>query len=236
MRDETMTNMDSHLAPRRFLKDPIPEIFEGASQLSEAVDAHLAGDGGRADSLIRKADMPAISEWVLPLVGSNKTFPSRIADISFRQVSGAPGILAKADRIPLRMPTAAQKAELIAQYGYNCAFCGIPLVSAKVRKALTAAYPEAAHWSSTGDSLCHAALLCMWLQYDHVLPHSRGGDNSPSNLVVTCAGCNYGRMSYTLEEVGLLDPRLAPRTKTDWDGLQRLLVSSKPLDLIGIIK
>jgi hypothetical protein len=32
-------------------------------------------------------------------------------------------------------------------------------------------------------------------------------------------------MSYTLEEVGVLDPRLTPPTKTDWDGLQRLLVS-----------
>lgn len=219
---------DNYHAPRRCLKEPIPEIFEAASRLSEAVDAHLAGDRGRADHLIREADMPPIGDWVLPLLGSDQQFPGRAADVRFRQVSGAPATLPKADRIPARMPTAAQKADLIALYGYNCAFCGIPLVTAEVRKALTVAYPEAAYWSATGA--CHAALLCMWLQFDHVLPHSRGGDNSLSNILVTCSGCNYGRTSvgiaYTLEEVGLLDPRLTPPTRTDWDGLQRLLRSS----------
>jgi hypothetical protein len=204
------------------MKEPIPEIFEAARLLSEAVDAHLVGDGSRADRLIREADMPAIADWVLPLTWINET---KLADIRFREVSGAPVTLAKADRIPVRMPTAELKAELIALYGYNCAFCGIPLVTAEVRKALTAAYPEAARWGAK-DPLQHAALLSMWLQFDHVLPHSRGGDNSLSNIVVTCAGCNYGRMQYTLEEVGVLDPRLTPPMKTDWDGLQRLLLSS----------
>jgi 5-methylcytosine-specific restriction endonuclease McrA len=168
------------------------------------------------------ADMPAIADWVLPLVWTNK---NRLADIRYREVSGAPVTLAKPDRNPKRKATPTQKADLIALYGYNCAFCGIPLITAEVRKALTAAYPEAARWVDRKDPLCHAALLCMGLEYDHVLPHSRGGDSSLSNLVVTCAGCNYGRMAETLEEVGVLDPRLKPATKTDWDGLQRLLVS-----------
>lgn len=47
-----MASLDSHLAPRRCLEEPIPEIFEAASLLSDAVDAHLAGDRQRADRLI----------------------------------------------------------------------------------------------------------------------------------------------------------------------------------------
>jgi len=35
--------------------------------------------------------------------------------------------------------------------------------------------------------------------------HSRGGDNSFENMVITCAPCNYARMEFTLEELGLLD-------------------------------
>jgi hypothetical protein len=59
-----------------------------------------------------------------------------------------------------------------------------------------------------------------------VLPHSRGGDNSIDNVVVTCAPCNYGRMQWTLDEVGLIDPRKVPIQKTAWDGLERLLAST----------
>ena len=61
----------------------------------------------------------------------------------------------------------------------------------------------------------------MWAQYDHLLPHSKGGNNDVNNIVVTCAPCNFGRMSYTLEEVGLIDPRTREPIRSAWDGLER---------------
>lgn len=54
--------------------------------------------------------------------------------------------------------------------------------------------------------LQRAAFLCMWLQYDHILPHSRGGENTLDNIVVTCAPCNFSRMESTLDEAQLLHP------------------------------
>jgi 5-methylcytosine-specific restriction endonuclease McrA len=171
------------------------------------------------------ADLPRVRDWVQPLLGNNAQFPERRADIRFRQVADQPPKLPKAERIPVRMPSRAEKAELVGRFGHACAFCGIPLVRSEVRAKLTQAYPAEAYWGRD----CHAALLCMWLQFDHVLPHSRGGDNSLENLVVTCSGCNYGRMSYTLEELGLIDPRATPIRKTDWDGLERLLAAEPRL-------
>jgi 5-methylcytosine-specific restriction endonuclease McrA len=61
----------------------------------------------------------------------------------------------------------------------------------------------------------------MWLQYDHLLPHARGGTNDLGNIVITCAPCNFARMNYTLEEIGLLDPRTREPVRSDWDGLER---------------
>jgi hypothetical protein len=40
-------------------------------------------------------------------------------------------------------------------------------------------------------------------------------------IVITCAACNYGRAQYTLEEVGLIDPRLREPVRSNWDGLER---------------
>jgi hypothetical protein len=74
----------------------------------------------------------------------------------------------------------------------------------------------------------HAALQCMWLQFDHLIPNERGGTSELENVVVTCAPCNFGRMQLTVEEAGLQNPlmrTIAPtwRRFETWDGLTRLL-------------
>ena len=83
-------------------------------------------------------------------------------------------------------------------------------------------YPDVVPWGRTNQSQ-HAAFQCMWLQYDHVVPHSSGGENTIDNLVITCAACNFGKMEYTLEEIGLIDPRQFEPVSSQWDGLERVL-------------
>jgi hypothetical protein len=60
----------------------------------------------------------------------------------------------------------------------------------------------------------------MWLQYDHLLSHARGGDNSLDKIVITSAPCNFGRMNWTLEEVGLIDPRTRQAVRSSWTVLE----------------
>jgi len=208
--------------PRKCLREPIPEIAEAAALLSQAVDAHLAGLARNAEQLIVAADIGAVRNWTTSLMAS----PSASADSPnyqrVRVVADAPRVLAKADRVPARMPTVSERAQILERDGYHCVFCHTPVIEPEIRKRLTHLYPATARWGSTWDD-CHAALLCLWLQFDHVLPHARGGTNNIENVVITCAGCNYGRMSKTLDEVGLLDPRDRPRLVSDWNGLARLL-------------
>ena len=214
----TLTETSSdELWHRQCIRSPIPEIEEAAILLSAATEAHLAGDLAGAEQLIRRADMQAIGDWVAPLLGNDTQFPDRAGYVRYRQIPGAPPVLPKADRLKERMPTREAQAALISLYGLRCVFCEIPLIRPQVRSAFVKAYPHAVPWGKVS----HAAFLAMWLQFDHVVPHSRGGGNSPSNIVVTCSGCNYGRMSYTLEEIGVTDPRLREVRKTEWDGLER---------------
>ena len=58
---------------------------------------------------------------------------------------------------------------------------------------------------------------------DHVVPHSAGGTNDPENLVTACWSCQFRRGAWSLEEVGLFDPRDRPLKVDDWDGHTRLL-------------
>lgn len=185
--------------------------------LDAAVDAHLAGKKIVADELIEQADIHVITEWTEALWGGFNPEVHRT-----REVDNDSPILPKEERVDARMPSADEKRMLLERDGRLCRFCGISVIDPNVREAIRKAYPKALRWGSK-NSEQHSAFQCMWLQYDHVLPHSHEGDNSMENIVITCAPCNFGRMDYSLEEVGLVDPREFPVPDSSWDGLERFL-------------
>ena len=211
---------DDFLAPRPCLREPVAVIFHAAHLLDRAVGAHLAGMPALADALIREADMAEVGAWVDSPWGAARNHPEQASYLRVREVPDAPPHLSKRDREPIRMPDAAERAALIERWGHACAFCGIPVVRAEVRDRMREAYPDALRWGGT-NATQHAAFQCLWLQYDHVLPHARGGGNGLDNVVVACAGCNFGRMNRTLAEQGLMDPRERRPIRTSWDGLER---------------
>ena len=213
---------DAFLRPRLFMRAPIAEIFEAAHLLDRAVGAHIAGDRDAAHDFILSTNSPTIRQWTESLWGSKADNPDQQEYHRFRKCADAPPHLPATERLKVRMPSAQEKQEIIDHYGFDCAFCGIPVIRKEVREAVRAAYPDVLPWGSS-NATQHAAFQCMWLQFDHLVPHSRAGDNSIENIVITCAPCNYGRWNRVIEELGLIDPRRRPVHKTSWDGLERFL-------------
>jgi 5-methylcytosine-specific restriction endonuclease McrA len=202
------------------VREPIPELFAAAKYLDAAVSAHLIGNSKLAASLLIEADMGVLRDWTESHWGSNTPHKK----IKFRDTSVP--ILSKDEKIPVRMPNSEEKKELHMRDGFHCRFCGVPVIRKEVRDHLKKLYPEAVKWGRT-NSEQHAAFQALWLQYDHVLPHSRGGNNSIENIVITCAPCNYVRMDNLVHEMGLSDPFSRPPIQSDWDGLERILKSIK---------
>lgn len=206
---------------------PIPEIFEAAMLLDAAVEAHLNGDHRHASSCLRAADIPVIGEWLDSIWLGGATSIHAI-----RKVNGLPPVVPKPERHHPRDAPTAMKRALVARDGHHCRFCCMPLVRPEIRKELTRLYPQDARWTSRKEQDQHRGLQVLWLQYDHVVVHSRGGETSMSNIVVTCAACNFGRDRFMLAEVGFRDPRTHVRLPTwsnrvGWDGLERLLPEAK---------
>lgn len=117
------------------------------------------------------------------------------------------------------MINAFGRRSIIGRDGYHCRFCDMPVISKDAIKTIAKSYPDHAPWTDIAAQQ-HYFFQAANLQYDHVLPHSRGGETSLDNMVVTCAVCNYGRMSNTLDESFLLDPHGFPAKRSNWDGLQ----------------
>lgn len=198
---------------RLFLDGPIPDIAAAARLLNEAVSAHLAGDHALAEDLISRADMPAIREWTKSMSADSR--------IHLRVPKARPELTLDLRSQP-RMPTASVKRRVHERDGFHCRFCGSPLIRSETRARINTRYPKAVKWDCK-ESDQHAAFHAMWAQYDHLLPHSHGGTSDFENLVLTCPACNFGRTGYTLEEVGVADPRSRPRVRSEWDGLERFL-------------
>ena len=200
---------------RKCFREQIDKIFIALNYLDEAVNYHLIGNYQKTEQLILKADIPIIREWTESLWGKNSPY------VNFRKIENAPPIFEKINRIENRMPNQDLKNKLIQRDGYNCVFCGIPLIRSEVRNYIKKLYPNSLKWERENINQ-HAAFQAMWLQYDHLLPHSRGGNNDLENLVITCAPCNFARMQYTISEVGIENPFLNKRTISNWDGLERI--------------
>lgn len=198
-------------AMRQSLSEPIAELKDAARYLDAAVSAHLRGKPSIAEELFRLADMPEIRSWTKSIWANS--------EVHVRFPSAEP-MLARDLRVKERMPTSSEKARVHQRDGYHCRFCGMPVVRAATRKLIHQAYPQAVTWGSK-EVQQHAAFQAMWAQYDHVVPHARGGTNDLANVVLTCAPCNFGRAGYTLQEVAVTDPRSRLPVQSHWDGLER---------------
>lgn len=199
------------------LKQPIPEIFEAAKLLNEAADSHLVGDTKHTEYLILKADMPEIREWTESIWGIGGIFSN------LKKQLGDPIPIPKEERDSIRMPDKSGEKLILLRDGFYCRFCGIPVIRKEVREALKKHYPNALKWGSRNPDQ-HAAFQAMWVQFDHVIPHARGGKTNLDNMLITCGPCNYGRMNFLVEEVGLTLLPLNSSKSIEWDGLERILI------------
>jgi hypothetical protein len=196
---------------RQSLSEPIAQLKDAARYLDAAVSAHLQGKAAIAEELFRLADMPEIRTWTKSIWANSEVH------VRFR--SSEP-TLARELRAKERMPSLSEKAQVHQRDGFHCRFCGMPVVRSATRKLIHQTYPQAVIWGSK-EVQQHAAFQAMWAQYDHVVPHARGGTNDLENLVLTCAPCNFGRAGYTLQEVAVTDPRTRLPVQSQWDGLER---------------
>ena len=160
--------------------------------------------------------MPALRDFVAPIIG-------KIDPEVHWQSSNPPRPVDPVEKVKQRMPSVKVELAIFERDGWRCRFCEVMVISRKARNKLVSLFPTQARWGPS-SSHQHCALSSLSSSLDHLVPHSRGGDNSEANLVTACTACQFGRNRWLLEEVGFNDPRQFPPIVDSWDGLTRLIV------------
>jgi len=125
---------------------------------------------------------------------------------------------------PVRSPLKIER-KVFERDCYSCRYCGLKLVDKAVLVAFEMAVGKSAFCIRGTNAQQHGVVHAFKIVADHVFPHRRGGRTDLDNLVTACPGCNYGKEAFTLEQLGLSDPRDRPPEQNGWDGLRSLLPS-----------
>jgi hypothetical protein len=196
---------------------PIPELELAADFLDQAADAVVARNFDVARSLLIEADMSTLREYEQKITGAITL------GVHWQEALPSRSLLSE-NHEKRRMPTVREERIIAVRDGWRCRFCNSRVISKKARNFLNNLFPNEARWARR-NSEKHCALSAPTASLDHILPHSRGGNNDQHNLVTACGPCQFGRNQWTLEEVGFNDPRERAPIKDRWDGLTRLLAS-----------
>jgi 5-methylcytosine-specific restriction endonuclease McrA len=227
-----MSEDDDFFALRPCLPAPGAEHEMAADLLSAAADALLKQNLDEARALLGQADLPELLKFANRVMGPIDRLihrPRRLTQPIERRA-----------KVKARMPSATASFAVYQRDGWRCRFCGCRVISPRARDFVRARIPGAVMWGE--NKRYHSAFYALTATIDHVVPHSAGGDNEPENLVTACWPCQFGRGDYSLEEFGLLDPRLRPPIVDGWDGLSRMVPRSpvklaagpQPLPIVAV--
>ena len=182
----------------------------------EAVELFILGKRNECLAKLDEINSAEITEWYVEHGQMSGRHRKLILKVQF------PTSISEDKRDPVRSPAKIQN-EVFKRDGYKCRYCGNKLISQDFLrlfiKKLNSSTFQRGHTNLTTHGIIHIA----WPVADHVIPWNLGGRTSLSNLVTSCATCNYGKDGFTIEQLGIENPFLRAEVKDSWVGLTNKL-------------
>lgn len=203
------------LGPRESWSDeaplPVPDwIREHLTLLHRSIRRAAEGRVEESKRLLASIPSDEIRKWGVEHGQLSGRFRNRVLKVPAPDAAPATGT---------RTASPSLRARILARDGYRCRYCGVPVIPREVLVAFGGVVGQEAFGTGRANAERHGAALVSWAEVDHVLPYQRGGPTTEENLVTSCWACNYGKDRYTVEQLGIDDPRERPPEKTEWDGL-----------------
>ena len=207
---------------------PVPNFFEKAVEGFTIAVAFLI-DGNKEDSLValKETNHKAVGEFFIEHGQQSAYFrvqnrleidkKNRIA----KDLNNSPRLIPKVEK------------EVFERDSYRCRYCGLRIISKEVFTEYSRIVGSDNFSVERENSKRNGLTLGLRGVADHVEPYASGGETSIDNLVTSCYSCNFGKAGYTLEQIGIFDPRLKRPVNDGWSGLTEFLPALREMKKVG---
>ena len=216
---ETRLGVDSQRWPRNCLI-PYPTEFEDHIDYVQQAVQSVPRDPIAARELIRQVDSEAMKRWHIDVALRSGIWRAKHSGVLGSDKPDSP-----------KRKSIAQKrmVAIFRRDNWRCRYCGIRVGgNRKFFEKFSSVINMPELVQGRTDETRHGLYSLLMASYDHITPHSRGGSDDDSNLVTACWGCQFGKFSFTLEELGLqtADSDISGK-KGEWQGLSPQLAESE---------
>jgi hypothetical protein len=176
-----------------------PGAREAAHAVTAAVEAIRIGDAAAVREVLLPLNQLPLQEWFC----DHAQHAYRFRSAQFCPTSVVPVAKALRDR---PYPMAAMERDLYLRDEGRCRYCGISVhLRGDLRRVSALAGDDLFAMGSTNRARAGAMMIAR-ATADHVLPVTQGGRTTPDNLVTACWPCQFGKSSFTPEQLGMRSP------------------------------
>ncbi len=193
------------------------DIFE------KAINDFLAGDKESCIEKLKQIRSEEITYWYVEhgqMSGRHRKLILKIPP---------PQTIDESLRDPLRAPKKYQD-EVFERDGYRCRYCGNKLISQEFIRLFIKKLNSSLFQRAETNLGTHGIIHISWPVADHVIPWNKGGRTDLTNLVASCATCNYGKEGLTIEQLGIKNPFDRNPVVDEWKGLSDKLSELKKIN------
>ena len=197
---------------------PLPSFFHDALNSFKDAVIYLV-DGNYQESLRSLAESNADSVGSFFIEHGQQSAYFRVQNRV--DVDTANRLAKEINESPRLIPKIEEK--VFIRDSYRCRYCGIQIIAKEVFKEFSRIVGSEIFSVQRENSKRNGLTLGLRGVADHVAPYASGGATELDNLVTSCYSCNFGKAGYTLEQLGIEDPRLRIPISDGWLGLTEFL-------------
>jgi 5-methylcytosine-specific restriction endonuclease McrA len=202
----------------------VPEFFEEALEtFSFAIRELVSGDQKKSLERLNECKSELVGNFFIEHGQQSAYFRVRnkkqvdLLNKAAKSINPSPRLLPKVEKL------------VFLRDSYRCRYCGLRIISKEVFSEYGRIVGPEYFSVERENSKRNGLTLGLRGVADHVEPFASGGLTEIENLVTSCYSCNFGKAGYTLDQLGIEDPRLRPPMNDGWQGLTEYLPTLKKL-------